>query len=538
VFRKSTNQPINQSTNQPINQSINMNIKDKKETTEWLALCERIRQATPLPPDESEATKRNRIAKLRADFSEFCKWYFPDYMDDGKTEFGWFHKQAAKEITKSKTCFAVLEWPREHAKSVFADLMLPLYLYACGELTGVIIVSSNAEKATGLLGDLQAQFTSNARFIHDYGHRAAFGDWKESHFATTDSCGFWSFGRSQSPRGARKASKRPNFIVVDDIDDKVLVRNTQRVKETVDWVMEDLLPCAPIEGARLIVVGNRIHKHSTLAYLVGDIESDQPKREGIWHSKVFALESKSHKKDMSGQPAWKERYTRDQVLHRIKLMGERSALREYFHEHIEEGSVFRNEWITFSDMPKVKDLEAIEIYCDPSFKDAKHNDFKAIVVVGKIGPRFYVLDCWVRQASVSAMVNAFYDFHRTYGERARYRMEANFIQDLLLKDFDAEALTRGYNVPLRPDKRDKPDKYTRVENLSPIFERGQISLNADKRHSTDMQNLTDQLLSFPTGHDDAPDALEGAVYYLNRLDASSKFIPRLGRFTQNEKRRF
>lgn len=517
-----------------------LNAQAKREYAEWLALCERIKSATPLPTDESEAQKRARIARLRENFTDFCRYYFPDYMD---SDFGWFHKKAADIITIDRKCFAVLEWPREHAKSVFADVFMPLFLYARGELTGVLIASANETKAAGLLGDLQAQFTANERLLHDYGNRASFGDWRDNHFATTDGCGFWAFGRGQSPRGVRKAAKRPNYAVVDDIDDKAIVKNEQRVREVVDWIIEDLFGACSVKGARLIVAGNRINKRSILAHIVGDTDPEQPKREGIQHIKVFALENKARKKDLSGQPAWKERYSIEDIRNKMKLMGMRSSLREYFHEHIEEGNVFKHEWIEWASCPRnLHDYETIEIYCDPSFKGSKDNDYKAIVAVGKAkaGARhpYYIIKVWLRQASVAAMVKTFYDFFGRFEQFARYRMEANFIQDLLLKDFDAEAAVQGFHIPLSPDKRDKPDKITRVENLSPLFERGLVAFNEDERSSPDMQTLIEQLLAFPTGHDDGPDAVEGAIYYLNRAESRSKFTPRLGKFRTNGARRF
>lgn len=506
---------------------------EKREYAEWLQLCERIRASTPLPHDESEEQKRARVQRLRESFTEFCRYYFHDFMD---SDFGWFHLDAARKIAADTNCRIVLEWPREHAKSVFADVFVPLWLYARGELTGMIVASANEDKASGLLGDLQAQFVANERFIHDYGSRAAFGDWRDSHFATTDGCGFWAFGRGQSPRGVRKAAKRPNYAVVDDIDDKVIVKNIARVRDAVDWVIEDLYGACSIQGARLVVAGNRIHKHSILAHIVGDTDTDQPKREGFKHIKVFALEDKRHKKALNGTPAWKERYTIEQLKDRMAAMGTRSALREYFHEHIEEGLLFRHEWITWGKCPRLKDLDAVEVYTDPSFKDTKANDYKAVVAVGKKGNTYYIIGAWIRQASVNAMVLANYAMYERFAEFARYRMEANFIQDLLLKDFDAEAEATGITLPLRPDKRDKPNKETRIENLTPLFERGLVVFDESLRGTPDMQTLLEQFLAFPSGHDDGPDAVEGAIYYLNKGESRSRFQPRMGQFARNRSR--
>lgn len=512
-----------------------MSSRDKVEHQRYLETCRSIREATaPLVPNETGAEKQARKKRLAQNFEQFCQYYLAKFMD---APFGWFHKKAAREIVADPTGFFVLEWAREHAKSVFADVMMPMFLYARGELSGLLIASATGEKATGLLADLQAQFDANDLWINDYGNLAAFGDWSQGNFSTTDGIGFWAFGRGQSPRGAREGANRPNYAVVDDLDDKVLVKNIARVREARDWVLEDLYGALATKGGRLVVCGNRIHKHSVLAHLVGDTEPDQPKRAGVRHIKVFALENpKTHAKDLDGTPAWKERYKKEDILRKRDVMGDLSWRREQFHEHHEEGNIFRHEWIEWSACPGLSAYEGIEVYIDPSFKATKDNDYKAIVVTGKAGGRYYILKAWVRQATVSAMVKRTYGLFGEFEQFARYRMEANFIQDLLLKDFDEEAIVRGYHIPLSPDKRAKPDKVTRIENLSPLFERGLIVFNEAEKQNPDMQKLVGQLLGFPTGHDDGPDALEGGVYYLNRADNRSRFQPRMGRFSRNKAR--
>ncbi len=42
-------------------------------------------------------------------------------------------------------------------------------------------------------------------------------------------------------------------------------------------------------------------------------------------------------------------------------------------------------------------------------------------------------------------------------------MEANFMQDTILDEFEREGNLRGYQVPVTADKRKKPDKFARIE---------------------------------------------------------------------------
>lgn len=508
--------------------------KDIREYQEWVLLCEQIRAKTPVIK-EDEKQKKIRITALKDDFNAFCTHYFPHYLD---SHFGWFHLKAAQNIKDNKNIFAILEWPREHAKSVFANVLVSLFLYARGELSGMVVASANADKAKGLLGDLQAEFVSNNRWINDYGELAKMGDWRDGAFATTDGIGFWALGRGQSPRGIRKEAKRPNYAVVDDIDDKVIVRNGQRVRESVDWVMEDLYGALSIKAARMVIAGNRIHKASILAHLVGDVNPEDPKRKAITHIKVFAFEHiRTHSKAdaKTGRPAWKERYTTKMLTDKMSVMGYRSARREYFHEHHEEGNVFKREWIAFTKTKHYSKYKSIVTYCDPSFKDTDKADFKAIVTVGSDGNRHDILDLWVRQASTKAMVDVFYDRYNKYENHARYYIEANMLQDLLLDEFTEEGEARQQSLPIRGDKRAKPNKYMRIENMSPLFERGLIKISDEIRQDPDTQEFIDQLIGFPYGHDDGPDALEGALHYTTRTARSSGFQPRYGNYKKRSK---
>lgn len=505
----------------------------KQEHDAWLELCSNIRLQTEIDKDETHSNQEQRIKDLLKpkNFEKFCRWYFPHYID---SDFGWFHHKAAREILGSKDVFAVLEWAREHAKSVFADVFIPMWLKANGELTGMILASDTEPKAKVLIGDIQAELISNQRFIHDFGNQHVVGSFKDGHFMTGDGVGFWSFGIGQNPAGVRKAAKRPNYGVIDDASTKKRAKNQVLVKQDLDWCLGEFMGCMMITGSRFVVANNRTAKNDLLAHMVGDIEETDPKREGIVHIKVFATEEpKTHKMllpENGGVPAWKERYTVKHIKARHAKMGYRNGMRQFYHQHIEDGNIFLPEHLPWVKCKRLDQYDALITYNDPSFKDTKKNDFKAIVLIGKTGHHYHILWCWVRQASVGAMVSAHYDIDETIHKKAKtieldgarlvevicpHYMEANFLQDLLLEEYDLEGDSRKYQMRIRADKRQKPDKYGRIENLSPIAERGYLGFNEKYRKSPDMIALRDQFLSFPNGHDDGPDAVEGGIHLLN-----------------------
>ena len=93
----------------------------------------------------------------------------------------------------------------------------------------MILVSKSEDAADRLLGDLQAELQYNNLLIRDFGPQVVDGSWTDGEFKTKSGCLFISLGRGQTPRGIKDRGLRPDYIIIDDIDDDELVRNPRRV---------------------------------------------------------------------------------------------------------------------------------------------------------------------------------------------------------------------------------------------------------------------------------------------------------------------
>jgi len=489
-------------------------------------LKDRIMRATADRPLESALQKTERIARDRKHYQYFVQDYFPLY---ATSACGWFHIAAAKLILKYPYIKLLAMWARAHAKSTHFNLMIPMWLMIQqpARLHVMVLVGKSEKNARTLLSDLQAELESNQYYIDDFGVQMQMGSWEDGWFITRNDCAFYALGRGQSPRGLRHRQHRPDYIVMDDVDDDELCRNPDRVNKMYDWSKEALLMSSDMGKCRFIVVGNKIGKDS----LVSRFEQNPDFRV----MKVCALDKK-------GNPEWKEKYTKADIEGMIKTLGYRSAQKELFHNPIAEGSVFKNEWIRVKEPLPWSKYEYVVSYCDPSFKNSPTSDFKAVMTVGKTDQEFHILSTFVRKCSVSELVRYWYDFHESLRGRqiVDYFMEANFIQDMILDEFIREGRLRGYQLPLRKDLRKKPDKFARIESMSPFFENGFIFLSRDIKDTEDTRLFIDQLLAFEKGshsHDDAPDALEGAVYILNQRTKRIAGGMRTGKYQSNNTRR-
>lgn len=491
--------------------------------------CEKVQTHTTVKAHETEAQRKARIKRLLANYSDFVDYYFPHYTDDPKTgkhtPCAPFHIKAANTIRKNHTIQYAAQWARGHAKSTHFDIFIPMWLKANGDLNVMVLVGKSNENANTLLGDIQAELEFNQRYIADFGSQKCEGSWQTGEFVTSDGVAFFARGRGQSPRGLRHREHRPDYVVIDDLDDDELVNNPDRVKRLTKWVKEALFGALDGGRGRFVMVGNLIGKCSVLANFIAS--------KGVVVSKVNAI-------DRNGKPSWAAKWDIEEINKMAAFMGYTSFQREMMNNPITEGAVFRHDWIKWKKMLPLHEYDSIVAYCDPSFKGSTKNDYKAIKVWAKKGTELHQLAAFVRQCSVAEMVRWFYDLYEyitAANAVADYFMEGILLQDIILDEFTREGNLRGYQMPIRADRRKKPDKFQRIEAISPLWERGFVYYNIDLRNDPDMNTGLEQTLAFEkgmSGHDDAPDADEGAIYILQQRTRKEAFPFSFGRRTTNK----
>lgn len=460
---------------------------------------------------ELATDQQARISRARKDFAFFAETYFPHLC---KSRCAKFQIDAANYLKSHPNTRAVFEWARGHAKSSMLSLMIPLWLLiqTPRQINLMLLVSKSEKAAIRLLGDLQAELEYNPLLIADFGRQVGNGSWAEGEFKTTGGVVFLAVGRGQTPRGIKERGQRPDYIVVDDVDDDELVLNHRRVGKVMDWCLTALIGTMAMGRGRYVLVGNRIGKDSVLTRHV--------ERPNVYHTVVNAVDGK-------GRPSWPENYTAAEIADVRAFVGERRFQQEYMNNPIIEGSTFKEKDIHWGKILPLKEYRSLICYTDPSFKDSNKADYKATMLLGKTRDGYYhLLKAYAARTTVSAMVQWHYSIENWVDGRVPvlYFMESNFLQDMILDEFRKTGAERGQQIPVRGDMRKKKDKFFRIEALQPLFERGLVVFNQAERDSEGMRVLVEQLLMFERGsrvNDDAPDALEGGIFLLNRRTATT-----------------
>ncbi len=505
----------------------------KRDLAEWLEHCQQIRSSTALNLNETKAIQEARIKRAKKDYNFFFKTYLPIY---AKVDCADFQVELANElVTKKridKNVIACAELPREHGKSVHCDVGIPMYMIAHGTLSGMILMGKNEADACNLLSDLQAQLESNELFINDFGDQKTYGDWQEGDFTTKSGIRFLAIGRDQSPRGARKGEKRPNYAVIDDVDDDEIVYNQKRVRKVIDRIFGALFFALDTAGSTMVLAGNRIHPQSILAHFVGDIKPGAPKRPGLFHQKIFAIDPKT------GQPAWHQNYTLEQINSKIEKAGRLIGRREFFHENHVEGTIFKDSMFHFVKVPPLRSMTIIIGYCDPSFENKPTSDFKAVRIWAWHGEKKYCLKSFVRRTDMNEVFNFMSDQEDRLpaGVGIIWYIEKQFfnrpIQDALYQHNKMREKAGKKKLHVITDNRIKENKYTRIVKMEPDYTSGNVFYNIDELHNPDMQEGNNQLKAIEPGYntpDDSPDADEGAKYYGDQHIPGRNFKPMIAR---------
>ena len=270
-------------------------------------------------------------------------------------------------------------------------------------------------------------------------------------------------------------------------------------------IKEGIYPSLPPFG-KLFIVGTIIRKRSILGTIL--MSKDEPYNR--WTRRLYrAIETKDGKE----VSLWEDRWSLDTLREIKENIGTVAFNKEYMNRPEEdESAIFHEVWFRYYDaleLPTV--LNQVVTFIDPSVEGKATSDFKAIITVGYflVTMLYYVLNVWVKKASIDDMLHAAYRIYEVYRPQL-VGIETNGFQKILIREFDAMAKGKGYHLPIKEINHNVP-KESRIVRLSPLVERGKLVFA--KNANDDTKILIEQMLYFPANsvNDDAPDALESAV---------------------------
>lgn len=486
---------------------------DKQSIAEWEEFLLSLRNSTPVDLSETEEEKAKRIKHLEkpGNEEEWIAYYFPKYSFAKPAKF---QTKSTRKFVHAAKIYHRRAWARGLAKTTRRMFEQFYKMFVKKRKINMLLISKSWDNAARLLDSYQGNLEANQRLINDYGIQERAGKWERGEFTTRGGCTFRAVGAEQNPRGAKNEEQRVTDIIFDDADDDEVCRNPERLQNRWDWVEQAVIPTVDISQDYAICFDNNIIAEDSLAVRAG---------------KYADFVETVNIRDDNGVSVWPEKNSEEDIDYMVSKISYESSQKEYFNNPISAGKTFKE--LTYGKCPPLKSLPFVIVYADPSpsnkdkptAKSKANNSCKSVGIIGHKEGKFFVYKAWVDHASNSNFIDWLYA-SRDYialKTAAVYYVENNTLQNpfyeqvLLPLIFEKGKVHPHGVLPITPDERAKPEKFTRIESLlEPLNRLGLLILNIDEKEDPHMQRLEAQFKAVSPNCKimDGPDMVEGGVF--------------------------
>ncbi|SNZ07689.1 phage uncharacterized protein (putative large terminase), C-terminal domain-containing protein [Persephonella hydrogeniphila] len=487
-----------------------------------------------------DTEKSERVKKAKSDFWFFAKTYMPHYFKSEPAEYHkiifdivnkreltqehiralrpWMHYKYWVKLKPKKDFEGILDIePRGFSKSTRFIRAYPIWKILRGDTSYAVIFGANQKLANKELRKIKREFEANKKLRKDFGD--LIGEiWQSEHIELKNGAAISAFGIESAARGITNYEKRPDLVIVDDLQKKKRINN----KEYRDWLYDEFFSTIyPLgEEALLILTQTIMHGDDLPSRIYKRIVGDWDNEDEVLDSWVFLRFSAYNE---NKQSIWESRWSKEKLEKRRKAVGSTAWANEYMNEPVDENSkFFREEWIKFYDfneLPTISDLE-ISMGVDPAVTGT--GDYYAYVIVGKHRPtaRIFVLEAYGKHVTYKNFRKAIVDAYRRWKPK-RIIFEGIQAQENYAKEtIEWAAMEENVYLPVQIEKP-RLSKEERILTLQPLFENGQIYLQKDQKE------LIDEIKEYPSvGYDDVIDALQKAVMGLQTKRETESYVAR------------
>ena len=289
------------------------------------------------------------------------------------------------------------------------------------------------------------------------------------------------------PKGGSVRWKRPNFIVVDDLEEHKDICKLSLAEKTRRWFFTALYNTL-LPWWKIIVLWTIVGEMCLIKYI---------KEEKKWRS----IQYQALKNNI---PLWADMWSYDLLQERKKQIWTAMFDQEFMNiPLVAWETIIKKAWIR-RYTEKIK-CERIVCWVDPALSTKELADFTWIVVMWKSKWNKYVLYSDNFKGSISQLINRLNDIYKMFNIRSFY-VENIWISDTLIRANISKA--RLPVVCVNPKWKDKG---TRLREVSWQIEFWKVLFWGEL-----VEDLIDQLVLYPdTPHDDLVDAF---IYSCNALD--------------------
>lgn len=398
--------------------------------------------------------------------------------------------------------------PRGHAKSTAGTLAYGLASLLFGASSFLLLVSATERLAAGHLANMARVLSDNKDLATEFDVEVLQCNETE----LTVRAGDREFhvlgkGAEQKVRGSLWRNKRPDLILVDDLEEDEAVMSRERREKLSLWFFNALVPCGS-KNCRVRFLGTVLHLDSLLQNLLED--------EKNWRSLIFS----AHKSfDDFSDILWPETFSEERLRDIRAMYLSRGNASGYSQEYLSKPIAECDQFFRKSDFRAMQDKDhdsPKEVYASIDFALGEHekSDKVAICVAG-MDPEgiLHVLDVISERMDPVQSMEAMFEIQRLYNP-VFWVVEDENISKAIGPFLNQEMMKRGEwleLVRIRPTK----EKQQRAVSIKARMRAGGVRFDSDAPWYGD---LLAEMLDFPRGKtDDKVDALAWIGLMLDKV---------------------
>lgn len=416
-----------------------------------------------------------------------------------------------------------LIWPRGFSKTT---LMNAANLYDCltDGTTFCVYISKSAEHAEMQLGNIKLELETNNLLRLGYGNlvpnRADPEKWQADQIQLLNGAILVARGKGGQVRGLNYRARRPNKIVLDDVEDDGTADSPTERNKTARWFYASVEKAGQVmEGAAGADWAQEPLQIMNLGTLLGSqclmiTLSKDPKFNTVRFGAKLDPENQADTRMLWPFKLTYETYMADRRRHqRIGRLGE--FTRELDSSiRVSDDETFPNSFIY--EPVKREDLAEVAIFCDPAISESADADDAAIVVAGRHNTgKLWALEEWGGKGKTPReIIDKLFELHSKW-KCTKAGIESQAYQKSLIFMLREEmALKRHWFVCQGVTRGSKENKDRRILGLlSPRYMNGMI------RHLRPFASLEGNILDWPNGGKDYADAFASALTMLGETGA-------------------
>lgn len=378
----------------------------------------------------------------------------------------------------------------------------------------IVYLSETGPMADIQLKNVQNQLTGNDLIKSLFGNlkpiQGSGLTWASDFFQTTTGVSFLARGRGSQIRGQNVNAQRPDLILLDDVEDLEAVSTEAQLEKTRRWFYRDVEPALAVRdpSAAVVVLGTLLHSDALLVTL---------SRDPRFNTIIFGAE------DDEGKALWPEQLSLEQLNLKKQAAAKAMQLGGFYMEYYNqvrsvEDAKFNEKMFRWEPVPEAEEADCITAMAiDPAISENANADFAVIAVVSMHLKKglIYVRDMWMKRgASPREQVDQYFALSKKWKVK-HHGVEAIAFQAALVHMLREDMFRQKHYFEITEIKHRNKKEDRILGILQPRYANKYII------HTRRFADLESQLLDFPNGKNDAPDALSMAITLLDPYAAAA-----------------